>query len=245
MNPEKLPNSQNEQYDPNLDAQDEDVVSGGNNRLMYILGALILALVVGYIALPKGKGSVLASVTPTFVLDDAAVTATVPTAADSAAAGLTRAVTPQSKDETERKAEAAKDVAAVPSSTVPGAVVPGTPVTVAAAPVAAPVAASAAAPEPAPVAAPEPAAPTSVTMTGKIEDENGRPLAGATVMLKGSSKVASTDGNGTYSIEVPGGADNTLMYGYGGYEDTEIRARGTQPQNITLTPRAKTGKKRR
>ena len=82
-------------------------------------------------------------------------------------------------------------------------------------------------------------------MSGKIEDENGRPMVGATVMLKGSAKATSTDANGNYSLEVPAGTENTLVYGYGGYDDEVVRSRGIQPVNVTLTPRAKAGRKRR
>jgi len=75
--------------------------------------------------------------------------------------------------------------------------------------------------------------------------KTGEPLVGATVLLKGSSKGTSTDANGNYTMEVPGGADNTLVYGYGGYEDEVVRTSSTKPVNVTLTPRAKTGKRRR
>src|SRR5687768_8963800 len=102
MNSENLPKTE-EQYDPNLEAQDEEVVSGGNNRLMYVLVAVVLALVVGYVALPKGGGSGggLSSVTPSFMLDDAAVTATAPTSADSIAAGLKAAPATKPTEEEE------------------------------------------------------------------------------------------------------------------------------------------------
>ena len=240
MNSENLPN--NEEYDPNLEAQDEELTSGGNNRLMYILVAVILVLVLGYVALPKGQGSGISSVTPTFMLDDAAVTATAPTGADSIAAGLKAAPTAAKPTD-----EALTTVAKTVTTTAPAAVaaVP----TAVAAKVAAPVAAlPATAPEPvaaAPAAAPEPAAPANVTLTGKIEDENGHPLVGATVLLKGSSKGTSTDANGNYTMEVPGGNDNTLIYGYGGYDDEVVRNSGNKPMNVTLTPRAKASRKRR
>lgn len=240
MNPENLPKTEEQPYDPNLEAQDEDLTSGGNNRLTYILVGVILALVVGYVALPKGHGSVLSSVTPSFMLDDAAVTATAPTAADSAAAGLTAAAAagPEGANAeaartnpktTARPASAAASVAAAPAATTAPAAAPAAPE---------------AAPDAAATPAPAPAAPASITMTGKIDDENGKPLAGATVFLKGSSKGTSTDANGNYTMEVPAGADNTLVYGYGGYEDEEIHSRGNQPVNITLTPRAKAKKRR-
>ncbi|MBH8569125.1 carboxypeptidase-like regulatory domain-containing protein [Microvirga sp. STS02] len=236
MNSENLPKVENEPYNPNLDAQDEDVVSGGNNKLTYILVGVILALILVYVALPKGGGTGLASVTPSFMLDDAAVTATAPTSADSIAAGL--------------KAAPAAAEEATAKTTTKTVVKPTTTAATTAAPAAAPAVAAAApapveaAPAPAPVAAPEPAAPTTVTMSGKIEDENGRPLVGATVLLKGSSKGTSTDANGNYTLEVPSG-DNTLIYGYGGYDDEEVRNSGSKPVNVTLTPRAKASRKRR
>ena len=226
-----------EEYDPNLEAQDEDVLSGGNNRLTYILLAVIVALVVAYVALPKGTGTGIASVTPSFMLSDAAVTAPVPAAEDPAAA---KAVAEEAPAATTKTAAPAKPAAAVPSTTAPATAAPAV---VAAAPEAE--AAPAAAPTPAPVAAPEPAAPTTTTLAGKIEDENGRPLAGATVFLKGSNKIASTDASGSYSIEVPASSDNVLTYGYGGYDDEVLTTRGNKAVNVTLTPRAKASRKRR
>ena len=237
MKSENLPKIEAEQYDPNLDAQDEDVLSGGNNRLTYILVGLIVALVIGYVALPKGNGSGLASVTPTFMLDDAAVTAAVP-AAD--ATGDAKEDETKNDDEEHSTKPAKKNVttAALAQSATGVAAVAAEPVTAATSEAAEP------APVAAPAAAPESAAPTNVTMTGKIEDENGHPLVGATVLLKGSSKGTSTDANGNYALEVPAGTDNTLIYGYGGYDDEVMRTRGSQPVNVTLTPRAKASKHR-
>lgn len=245
MNPENLPKPEPEQYDPNLEAQDEEVTSGGNNRLLYILVAVVLVLVLGYVALPKGQGSSIAAATPSFMLDDAAVTATAPTAADSIAAGLKAAPAAAKASSGDEAKAPAKTVAAAitrpttaaPTATTPAALVAAIPAAVA--PAATPE------PAPAPVAAPVPAAPANVTMSGKIEDENGRPLIGATVLLKGSSKGSSTDANGNYTLEVPGGSENTLVYGYGGYDDEIVRSSGSKPVNVTLTPRAKIGRKRR
>lgn len=237
MDPNNTPNNPNEEYNPNLDAQDEDVLSGGNNRLTYILLGVIIALVVGYIALPKGSGSGIAAVTPTFMLSDAAVTAQVPAAEDPAAAKVAddeAPVTTATKTTT-----AAKPISTTTTTTTAAPVAAAAPVAEVA-PVAAPALA------PAPVAAAEPAAaPATTTLAGKIEDENGRPLAGATIFLKGSNKVASTDANGSYSIEVPASGDNVLTYGYGGYDDETVTARGSKAVNVTLTPHAKTGRKRR
>lgn len=237
MDPNNTPNAPREEYDPNLDAQDEDVLSGGNNRLTYILVGLIIALVVGYIALPKGSGGGMASVTPSFMLGDASVIAPVPAAEDPNAAkpaAEEATVASTTKTTTTKPTTTTTTTTATPAAAAVAAVAPEAE------------AAPAAAPAPAPVAAAEPvAAPTTTTLAGKIEDENGRPLAGATVFLKGSNKIASTDASGSYSIEVPANGDNVLTYGYGGYEDETVTARGGKAVNVTLTPHAKTGRKRR
>ena len=235
MKSENLPKIEVEHYDPNLDAQDEDVISGGNNRLTYLLVGLIVALVIGYVALPKGTGTGLSSVTPSFMLDDASVVAPVPAAS---ATEKPKEDDYENADE-QRNAKTIKRVAAISASSQAVAGIAATTPEVAAE-------ALAAVPESAPAATPTAAesTPANVTMTGKIEDENGHPLVGATVLLKGSSKGTSTDANGNYSLEVPAGTDNTLIYGYGGYDDEVMRSRGTQPVNVTLTPRAKVGKRR-
>lgn len=235
----QLPPPDDEQIDPNLAAEEEEL-SAGNNRLALILGGILLVLILGYVLLPKGNGSGLAAVTPSFMLDDAAVTGTMPTAADSIAAGLKKA--PATADNDDSPAPAPRPMTNIgtplPSATptpeenaVPAPAAPATPEPEA---------------TPAPVAvAPEPAAPSNENLTGRILDENGKPLIGATVFLKGSSKATSTDGNGNYSIEVPGGADNTLVYGYGGYQDEVVKSRGNQPVNVTLTPSPSSGGKKR
>jgi hypothetical protein len=244
MKSENLPKIEAEQYNPNLDAQDEDVLSGGNNRLTYILVGLIVALVLGYVMLPKGQGSGLAAVTPTFMLDDAAVTATVPTAADSMAAGLKATASDTDEQEQNNSKSDTKPVVSKVSGQDAGRAPVASTEAVATTPTAA-AAAEPVAAATAPVAEPAAAAPTNVTLTGKIEDENGHALVGATVLLKGSSRGTSTDANGNYSLEVPASTDNTLIYGYGGYDDEMVHARNSQPVNVTLTPRAKASKRRR
>lgn len=91
----------------------------------------------------------------------------------------------------------------------------------------------AAAPVPEPVVAP--AAPATRTQAGRILDENGHPLIGATVMLRSSTKGTSTDASGSYLLEVPTGS-NTFVVGYGGYEDETASSTDGQPLNVTLLP---------
>ncbi len=109
------------------------------------------------------------------------------------------------------------------------------------------VAATGVAPTPAPDAGIAPvasAAPATAPLVGRVLDEYGKPLVGATVLLKGSSKGTSTDAAGNYTLEVPAG-ENTLLYGYGGYEDEVVRTHAGLTVNVTLTPRPDAPKRRR
>ena len=79
-----------------------------------------------------------------------------------------------------------------------------------------------------------------VTVHGRILDEKGQPLVGATVLRKGTAFGSSTDANGNYALRVPAAeaASTTLQYGYAGYADQEIQAREAMAQGVTLHPRA-------
>ncbi|PJJ60072.1 carboxypeptidase-like regulatory domain-containing protein [Hymenobacter chitinivorans] len=216
-----------------LATEEEEDFSSGNGRLAIIVGAIVLFAGLGYAFVPvKTAKSAISNVMPSFVLGDATVTGSRP-AEEQPADAATATVAPEAA--TAPVATAAKPVAR-PAAAAAVAAQPVRPTEMAPAEVA---------PLPeaeAPVAA-APAEPVNVTLSGRILDENGRPLAGATVLVKGSRKGTGTDANGNYTLEVPAG-DNTLVYGYGGYQDQELRARGGQPVNVTLTP-AEGGKRRR
>ena len=81
------------------------------------------------------------------------------------------------------------------------------------------------------------------TVHGKILDENGHPLAGATVLEKGTRRGVSTNADGEYALLVPAGRPTTLAYGYGGYADDEIKFIGNTTENRTLVPVAKPARK--
>ncbi len=66
------------------------------------------------------------------------------------------------------------------------------------------------------------------TATGKITDETGEPLIGATVLVKGTSKGTVTDFDGTYSIEISG-TEATLVFSYTGYTTVEFPVSAAQP----------------
>ncbi len=68
-----------------------------------------------------------------------------------------------------------------------------------------------------------------LSITGLVKDEDGEPLLGATVLIKGTMKGTTTDANGRYAIKVPKGT--VLIFSFVGFlkqeivtpaEDTEI-----------------------
>ncbi|WP_235998448.1 carboxypeptidase-like regulatory domain-containing protein [Hymenobacter sp. BT559] len=79
--------------------------------------------------------------------------------------------------------------------------------------------------------------PTRRIQAGRILDEAGQPLVGATVLLKGTTRGTSTDANGDYSLPVPAGT-NTFVFAYSGYEQEVAQSRDGQPLFITLVPAA-------
>ncbi|WP_223648889.1 carboxypeptidase-like regulatory domain-containing protein [Hymenobacter psoromatis] len=76
-----------------------------------------------------------------------------------------------------------------------------------------------------------------VTVRGRILDENGRPLVGATVLSKTAGRGVSTDATGSYALVVPAGQAGELQYGYGSYTDELVQLNGHYTQNVTLVPR--------
>nr|WP_293299906.1 TonB-dependent receptor [Allomuricauda sp.] len=73
-----------------------------------------------------------------------------------------------------------------------------------------------------------------ITVTGTVMDENGVPLAGASVVEKGSANGTITDFDGNYSIDVEG--DATLEVSYLGYKPQEVAVNGRTAINIQLSP---------
>ncbi|HTI11654.1 MAG TPA: TonB-dependent receptor [Puia sp.] len=58
-------------------------------------------------------------------------------------------------------------------------------------------------------------------ISGKVTNENGDPLAGVSVLVKGTARGTSTDGNGSFSISVDEG--ETLEFSMVGYKIFSIR----------------------
>ena len=76
-------------------------------------------------------------------------------------------------------------------------------------------------------------------VAGRILDENGRPLIGATVLDRANGRGVSTDAQGNYLLAVPANQVSTLRVGYGGYadEDLQVNVKKYSMQNVTLLPR--------
>lgn len=97
------------------------------------------------------------------------------------------------------------------------------------------------------VAAPPASAPTAERgraatriQAGRVLDESGQPLVGATIILCGTTKGTSTDITGSYMLEVPKG-ENTFTIGYAGYENETASSRDGQPLTVTLLPSPSNG----
>ena len=94
--------------------------------------------------------------------------------------------------------------------------------------------------ETASAAAAEASAMRMVTVSGRILNESGQPLVGATVLRKGTRFGASTDANGNYALRLPAteATSAMLQYGYAGYQDQEVQAGTAAQHGVTLQPRA-------
>ena len=56
------------------------------------------------------------------------------------------------------------------------------------------------------------------TITGKVTDEKGTPLANASVIIKGTSSGTSTSADGSFSLSVPSNA-SSIVASYVGLGD--------------------------
>ena len=76
----------------------------------------------------------------------------------------------------------------------------------------------------------------SKTVTGTVNDENNIPLVGVNIVLDDSNVGALTDFDGNYSITIPSGKSNTLIFSYLGYTTQEVDASISENINIIMIP---------
>ncbi len=75
----------------------------------------------------------------------------------------------------------------------------------------------------------------TIKVSGQIVDQEGQPLIGATVKVKGSNTGVVTDFDGNFSLDAP--SDGTLVMSYVGFQDREIAIRGrAELGQFELTP---------
>ena len=72
-----------------------------------------------------------------------------------------------------------------------------------------------------------------IDIKGRITDEDGNPLVGASVKLKGVAGGTTTDTNGNFTLEAPG-PGGVLVVSFVGYETIEMPASKSGTTNIVL-----------
>lgn len=75
-----------------------------------------------------------------------------------------------------------------------------------------------------------------IIVKGKVIDETGLPVIGASVQVKGGKGGATTDANGLFSLSVPENA--ILVVSYIGYTPQEVSVAGKTTINVSLKPSA-------
>lgn len=73
------------------------------------------------------------------------------------------------------------------------------------------------------------------TITGKITDDKGAPIQGATVSARGTKAGASTGADGTYRITVPSSA-RTLVISSVGFSSQDITIGAQESINVSMVP---------
>lgn len=74
-------------------------------------------------------------------------------------------------------------------------------------------------------------------VTGQVTDEGKKPIPGATVAIKGTNTMVSTDKNGNFSISASSGA--TLIVTYVGYTTQEVGVADRNTINFQMEPASK------
>jgi TonB-linked SusC/RagA family outer membrane protein len=72
-----------------------------------------------------------------------------------------------------------------------------------------------------------------VTITGKVVDENGFPMAGVTVKQKGTTNATATDTKGSFSLTIPDN-NSIIAFTFVGYEPKELTAKEINGATISL-----------
>lgn len=72
------------------------------------------------------------------------------------------------------------------------------------------------------------------TITGTMTDQDGEPLIGASILLKGTSVGTITDADGSYSLAIPDGTDQVLQFSYTGFASKDVPVGISNVIDVTL-----------
>ena len=76
------------------------------------------------------------------------------------------------------------------------------------------------------------------TVTGKVTDDAGNPLAGVTVSATGTANNAISDGKGNYSIQISE-KSTSLKFSYVGFGEVEAKIGGKKTVDVNMVSEAK------
>jgi len=79
--------------------------------------------------------------------------------------------------------------------------------------------------------------PQQVVVTGKVTGEDGNPLPGVNIVIKGTIQGSITDSDGNYSIEV-GDPNATLVFSFIGYKTQELAVNNQTTINVIFETEA-------
>lgn len=80
---------------------------------------------------------------------------------------------------------------------------------------------------------------SQIQVQGVVRDEDGQPVPGVSVKVKGASTVVATDANGRFSIAAPS-ATTVLVFTFIGYETTEVTVGNQTNITVNLKPSSTT-----
>ena len=72
-----------------------------------------------------------------------------------------------------------------------------------------------------------------IPIAGKITDQNGTPLSGVTVSIKGTNVAVTSNANGLFTLNADQNA--TLIVSSIGYVSQEIKVSGRKTVNVSLS----------
>jgi len=72
------------------------------------------------------------------------------------------------------------------------------------------------------------------SISGKVIDENGQPIPGATILVKGTTVGTTSDFNGNYEIKAA--SNGTLVFSFLGYKSLQEAIKGRTQIDVALAP---------